>query len=209
MALEVAGGVKKYGVRVVGKKYPFVYESMDPDAVEGLKEIELRTRRSMPLHEHLKHVRLRSMIQSRAFSIASTMRSEYDRIRKVKQGDPAIPEGVGYADYIEGELVKLAEQVEAEQEELWELTKEQVLRLISPHQHDVFAAILESEADPAHINELLSDMESEVIERQKEETTVAAAVDPTLPSQPSGSSDTPTSGPDSDSTELTSISLTP
>lgn len=193
--------VKRYGVAVVGRKYPFWYEAPTEDDPDRLDMIELRTRRSLSFEEHVAYTRQRSVIAS----IANTIGRDVARALQVVGDDKQVAAkaeewGVDRGAALQRLMDEITEKITRIQGEQWERTQGQVLSLVNPLQHDAWIPIMQA-ADPAQVNELLADMEREVIERIQVDTEAAAAVDPTLPGPPSGSSPTPTSGPDSDSTE--------
>lgn len=197
MSNDVQSPVKRYGVALVGSKYPYAYE--DDGNPDGVSVIELRARRSLSFEEHLAHVRERAVIANMNVTMQRDLRSGLQRMNDltVEQAEEA---GISLEELQTRTISEVTDEVSRQQITQWERTKAQIMRLINPAQHDEFWPILER-ADPAHINELLVDMEREIIERQREDTRVAAGVDPTSQTPSSGSSDTPISGPDSDSTE--------
>lgn len=195
--LDPQSPVKRYGVAVVGSRYEYAYE--DDNAPEGVSVITLRARRSLSFEEHLAHVRERAMIANMAYTMGRDLAAGLEKMNALTEAD-AEAEGIDLGALQSRVINEITSKAATQQEGQWERTKEQILRLISPLQHEEFAPILDR-ADPAQINELLADMEKELIERQREETRVAASVDPTLPTPQSGSSNGPTSGPPSDSTE--------
>lgn len=172
---------RRYGVAILGPKYPYFYENEDGT----ISEIVLRGRLSLSFDEHLAHVRDRALIASMAGQAQRELNRGYDKVVRTSDAE-AQEAGMSRDELILQRMNELVTKVSESQVAQWERTKTQVLRLVVPGQHEQFVPVLEN-ADPAHINELLRDMEADIIERQKRETSAAASVDPTSPPPPSGS----------------------
>lgn len=188
--------VKRYGVSIVGPKYEYFYE--DPESGE-IECIELRGRLSLSFDEHLAHVRDRAIIANGQAQAMRALAKGFEAVNATTD-EEATAAGVSRDVLVLDRMHDLTDKVGGMQVEQWERIKLQVLRLLNPTQREQFMPILERQ-DPAAINELLDDMEKDIVERQRRDTTVAAHVDPISPPPPSGSSVIPTSGPASDSTE--------
>ena len=175
-------GPKRYGVALVGPKFEFWYED------EGGGEdhmIEIRGRRSLTFEEHVAFIRQRAVIDNRANALQRKIRQLLRDVEALTV-EQVEAEGLSVAEKQTQMLDAMTVEIGEHQTETWEMTQEAVLSLvIAPQQADVAEII--RKADPAHVTELLTDMEARIVARQQEETGVAARVDPTSPTPPSGS----------------------
>ena len=181
--------VKRFGVTMESRGEPFEWSHFE-EGMEGPLVGQFHARRHFSFDDHLDYTALESELRTLHFL----------KVRQNQANIEAMTDDSKSSEEV-GELLDRyrSEQVEAQRKE-WPKLVEQALMLVTKSGHDQLGPWL-LKANPKDLRELRLMLEEWVLGRIQEEVEAVANVDPTLPEPQFGASDSPESGPDSDSTE--------
>lgn len=181
--------MKRFGVSVDSRGEQFEWSHFE----EGMEEPEVgvfHARRQFSFEDQLDYTALESELRT----------LHYLKVRTNQANLEAMTDDSKTAEEIDELLATYRdEQVESQRKE-WPRLVDQALMLVTKSGHNQLRPWL-LKANPKDLRDLRLCLEEWVLGRIQEQVEAVANVDPTLPEPPSGASDSPESGPDSDSTE--------